>query len=285
MKKQTILILAAVAVVAGGWLLFRPEKLLVNQSVNESLPGSSAGATSAPSTAAQTLLAGHFHGVAHETRGTATVIRLADGKRIVRLSDFETSNGPEVHIYLGQASDAADSETVKTAGFINIAELKGNQGDQNYELPTDLDLAKYHSVTIWCQRFGVNFGTAPLRVDESASAAPVVLVAGQFHGVAHDGKGRATVYTLADGRRVLRLTEFSTSNGPELQLYLVAAADTRDSAAVKSAGFVTLGALKGNQGDQNYDVPADLDFSKYQSVTVWCHRFGVNFATAPLVKQ
>jgi hypothetical protein len=51
---------------------------------------------------------------------------------------------------------------------------------------------------------------------------------------------------------------------------------------VKTAGFVTLGALKGNQGNQNYDVPAEVDLGKYQAVTVWCRRFGVNFTTAPL---
>ncbi|MGH9531728.1 MAG: DM13 domain-containing protein, partial [Terriglobales bacterium] len=65
-------------------------------------------------------------------------------------------------------------------------------------------------------------------------------------------------------------------------VYAVAASDAADSDAVKKAGFVDLGALKGNQGDQNYDLPKDLDLSKYQSVSVWCKRFGVNFATAPL---
>ena len=54
---------------------------------------------------------------------------------------------------------------------------------------------------------------------------------------------------------------------------------------MKKAGFVTLGALKGNQGDQNYELPADLDLAKYRAVTVWCRRFGVNFATAPLTAK
>ena len=92
----------------------------------------------------------------------------------------------------------------------------------------------------------------------------------------------ATVYQLGGGKRILRLTQFETSNGPDLQLYLVAASDASDSDMVKKAGFLTLGALKGNQGDQNYEVPADLDLSQYRAVSVWCRRFGVNFATAPL---
>jgi hypothetical protein len=81
---------------------------------------------------------------------------------------------------------------------------------------------------------------------------------------------------------VLRLTDFATSNGPDVRVYLVAAPDASDNETVTQAGFIELGKLKGNQGDQNYDVPADLDLTKYRAVTIWCRRFSVNFATAPL---
>ena len=94
--------------------------------------------------------------------------------------------------------------------------------------------------------------------------------------------GDATIYQLPEGKRLLRLTSFETSNGPDVQVYLVAAPDATDSDTVTKAGFVHLGALPGNIGDQNYDVPADVDLSKYQAVTIWCRRFGVNFGTAPL---
>ena len=67
-----------------------------------------------------------------------------------------------------------------------------------------------------------------------------------------------------------------------MRVYLVAANDASDSKAVKKAGFVEVGALKGNIGDQNYEVSSDLDLSKYRAVTIWCKRFSVNFATAPL---
>jgi aquaporin Z len=117
--------------------------------------------------------------------------------------------------------------------------------------------------------------------ETGASAAPAALSRGQFHSVAHETHGTATILDVG-GRRVLRLTDFATSNGPDVRVYLVAAEDATDNAAVKSAGYVELGALKGNEGDQNYDVPADLDLTKYRAVTIWCHRFGVNFATAPL---
>jgi len=115
-------------------------------------------------------------------------------------------------------------------------------------------------------------------------AEPLQLTSGRFHKNAHDTRGRATIYRLADGRRVLRLTEFATSNGPDVRVYLVAAGDVQDEAAAKQAGFVDLGALKGNRGDQNYDVPAGLDLSTYRAVSIWCRRFSVNFGAAPLAE-
>jgi hypothetical protein len=144
-------------VIAGGWYAFRPEKLVVNETVNETFP-----TTAAASTEPMPLVAGRFHGVAHESRGTATVYEVPGGKRVLRLTEFETSNGPQLRLYFVAAQDAADSDAVKKAGFVSIGPLKGNKGDQNYELPADLDLAKYQAVTVWCERFGVNFATAPL---------------------------------------------------------------------------------------------------------------------------
>jgi len=116
----------------------------------------------------------------------------------------------------------------------------------------------------------------------ASAAEPVEIAAGSFHGNAHETKGRATIYRLDDGRRVLRLTQFRTSNGPDVRVYLVAAADVQKEDAAKKAGIVDLGALKGNVGDQNYDIPAGLDLSKYRAVSIWCRRFTVNFGAAPL---
>jgi hypothetical protein len=99
----------------------------------------------------------------------ATVFQLADGKKTLRLTNFETSNGPDVHVYLVAATDAKDNDAVTKAGFVDLGSLKGNIGDQNYELPANADLAKYRAVTIWCKRFSVNFGTAPLMNDSMQS--------------------------------------------------------------------------------------------------------------------
>ena len=146
-----------------GWYLFRPELLFVKTTVNESLPSevASQGASAAAVADAGVLLRGQFRSIAHETVGTAAVHEVA-GRRVLRLTGFSTSNGPDVRVYLVAAADAPDDETVTRAGFVELGKLKGTQGDQNYDIPAGLDLTRYRAATIWCHRFSVNFGTAPL---------------------------------------------------------------------------------------------------------------------------
>lgn len=281
--KRNLFVVLAVIVLVVGWYLFRPERLFIAKTVNESFPAANAASNSDQ---ASLITEGQFHGVAHPTTGKASIYGLLNGKKVLRFSNFETSNGPDVHVYLVAANDATDSDTVKQAGFLSLGPIKGSKGDQNYELPSNVDLNKYRSVTVWCQRFGVNFATAPLMAKgESAAMQPVILEKGSFHKVAHDARGMATIYQLADGKKVLRFSDFETSNGPDVHVYLVAANDAADSETVKQAGFLSLGPIKGSKGDQNYELPSGVDLNKYRSVTVWCQRFGVNFATAPLTKQ
>jgi len=286
MKK--ILIVLGIIALVGLWYAFRPERLFTSVQVNESFPVTKA--SSGTMTAQPVLLVkGNFHNGAHDTKGEAAIYKLADGKKVLRFSNFETSNGPDVNVYLVAAPDAMDNDTVTNAGFISLGSIKGTKGDQNYDLPADLDLNKYQAVTVWCKRFSVNFGTAPLKAQDqmmaSMSDQPVVLKEGQFHSVAHETKGSAAIYKLNDGSHVLRFTNFETSNGPDVNVYLVAASDASDSDTVKNAGFYSLGSIKGTKGDQNYQLPSDLDLAKYNSVTVWCKRFSVNFGTAPLVEK
>ncbi len=159
-KKVAIGTIAVLAVV-GGWAAFRPELLFVNKSVNESFPTvqGAAAKSAAPIATAQ----GQFRSLAHETKGTATFYRLPDGKQTLRLTNFATSNGPDVHVYLVAAKDAPDNATVQSAGYLDLGSIKGNQGDQNYDVPASADPNKYQAVAIWCARFHVNFATAPLK--------------------------------------------------------------------------------------------------------------------------
>ena len=277
--KKKVWIGIGLVVAAIGWYAFRPELLFVNKSVSESFPAATVAANTPDSVVSPRQLAtGQFKGYAHETQGNAGIYEV-NGKRVLRLTDFKTSNGPDVHVYLVAAPDAKDDATVKNAGFLDLGSMKGNMGDQNYEVPDNADLKKYQAVTIWCARFNVNFATAPLK--NAIAAGPRQLAVGQLKGYAHETEGTAGIYDV-EGKRVLRLTNFKTSNGPDVHVYLVAAPDAKDDATVKKVGFVDLGSMKGNVGDQNYDVPGGVDFGKYQAVTIWCARFNVNFATAPL---
>jgi hypothetical protein len=286
MQQRRMIAGAAIVVLGGiGFYLFRPDTLVTNKTVNDSFPGATT-AQAASGTQPSLLASGSFHGVAHRTDGTASIYQSPDGKRTLRLSNFATSNGPALHVYLVAAEDAKDNNTIKKAGFVDLGALKGNRGDQNYTVPADVDLDRYRAVTIWCRRFGVNFATAPLMPEASAaSTQPALLAMGSFHGVAHRTDGKASIYETSDGKRTLRLSDFATSNGPALHVYLVAAEDAKDNDTIKKTGFVDLGALKGNRGDQNYTVPDDVDLDKYRAVTIWCRRFGVNFATAPLMAE
>ena len=156
-RRQVVLTALGATAVIVGWAAFRPELLFVNRKVSEMFPGLGTAASPPPA-----LLTGRFHGVAHQTHGVASLYQLPDGGRVLRLTDFQTSNGPDVRVYLIVAPDATNNDTVTNRGFIEVSRMKANEGDQNYPLPADLDLSRYHAVTIWCDRFRVNFATAPL---------------------------------------------------------------------------------------------------------------------------
>lgn len=114
----------------------------------------------------------------------------------------------------------------------------------------------------------------------AAAAEPVLLGSGSFVGLAgHDGSGDAGVFALPEGNQVLRLENFDIDNGPDLKLYLVPGADQ----VRPSSDAVNLGALRGNVGDQTYDIPTGSELSPGPwSVLVWCERFAVEFVAATL---
>ena len=123
-------------------------------------------------------------------------------------------------------------------------------------------------------------------VSESASAAETASVIGSatFAGAdaIHQGSGTATVFEGTDGKRIVRFTDFEVTNGPDLKVWLVANPDVTEADDVNNAEYVSLGVLKGNIGDQNYDIPEGVDLEKFQSVVIWCEQFSVLFASASL---
>ena len=106
----------------------------------------------------------------------------------------------------------------------------------------------------------------------------VLVASGQFEAASHPGIGTASLIAIEDSSGVVTLTDFETDNGPDLLVYLVPA----DSPAGSADGAVSLGALKGNKGDQQYDVPKGTALDPGWRVVVWCRAFAVSFTEAPL---
>jgi hypothetical protein len=151
------------AVLAAGTLIwFQPQKLLYDNRVDEPQPSAAvpSQASGSPATPVE-LASGAFISREHETRGTARVLRLADGSVVVRFEGFATSNGPLLVVWLSE--NRADGPDGSFAGdHVDLGALKGNIGDQNYLVPTGVDATAYTSVVVWCARFHVSFGAADL---------------------------------------------------------------------------------------------------------------------------
>jgi hypothetical protein len=125
----------------------------------------------------------------------------------------------------------------------------------------------------------------PIEADSPAAKKPpskpkqnIALASGPFE-VADEGsaEGKATVVSLAGSeKRVLTLTDFAVHNGPDLRVYLVTG-DGKDT-----SDHIDLGGLKGNKGNQQYDLPKDADIGNHRTVVIWCRAFSVAFARATL---
>lgn len=173
----------AIAVVIGGaaFYWFGPWHLFVDRRVDEALPGVAVEEVAPPDTAAPaddggepaaeppapeiaTLATGAFRSLAHTTSGTASIVELGDGRRFVRFEDLDTDSGPDLRVYLSQAPADGDASALDDA-FVDLGALKGNQGNQNYAIPDGVELDDIRSVSVWCRRFSVGFGVAPVVVD------------------------------------------------------------------------------------------------------------------------
>lgn len=112
---------------------------------------------------------------------------------------------------------------------------------------------------------------------------PTVIAGGTFTeiDVLHTAKGTVTIYQLPDDSRLLRLEDFDVTNGPDLHLYLVRNPKPREQKDVGN-DYIDLGALKGNVGNQNYQVPTEADLSAYRGIIVYSVQFGVIFSSAEL---
>jgi hypothetical protein len=158
---------------------FQPQKLFLDQKVDEALPGvigSPAAASPVPAAIPASpgvptpspqparlaeLASGTFRSLEHHTTGQAVILQLPDGSTVLRFENLNTSNGPDLHVYLSEIPASGDWHVYGTR-FVDLGKLKGNIGDQNYRLPKDIDLTKFKSAVVWCKRFAVGFGVAAL---------------------------------------------------------------------------------------------------------------------------
>ncbi|MEH1012280.1 DM13 domain-containing protein [Micromonospora sp. CPCC 206060] len=180
---RTPLTWIAVAVIGAGTVFglywFQPWKLVTDDTVDEALsdlptataPGT--GPTAVPSadrtdpspTAATLVSAGEFISHEHETTGQARIVRQPDGSYRLEIVGLSTSNGPDLRIWLTDQPvrpGTAGCRVFDDGRRVELGRLKGNRGDQVYPLPAGVDPASYRSVSIWCKRFSVSFGAAPL---------------------------------------------------------------------------------------------------------------------------
>ncbi|KEK21868.1 DM13 domain-containing protein [Bacillus gaemokensis] len=160
MKIKYLLFIGVIVMVGGIlWFLFRPEKLFIDKQINEALPQTEIKSKDVQQQE-RVISKGQFQNGVHETIGVATIYQLPDGKRVLRLTNFETSNGPDVRVVLVPTESLKNNEDVKNYKYIELGKLKGNKGSQNYEIPEDVDINTYGLVSIWCKRFNENFGMA-----------------------------------------------------------------------------------------------------------------------------
>ncbi len=163
---------ALVVVVAGlvvGLALFEPWRAFTHSRVDEPAPVAVSAPASAPAAPASSaapkpavLAEGSFVSQEHDTSGTARVLRLPDGSRILRLERFSTSDGPDVHVWLSTTKAGADWHTYDDGRHVPLGELKATDGNHNYAIPPGANLEGLRSAVIWCDRFNVAFGSAPL---------------------------------------------------------------------------------------------------------------------------
>lgn len=214
-KRHRVLVAAGGAIAASAVVFvlvwFQPQKLFIDERVDEALPGLSApeaaATTGAPTTAAPetttttspseatirpgpatttvptttvptttttttaapvapagpvTLHTSEFIDVGHSGTGDVLLVELPDGTRVIRFENLDVSNGPDLRVILSPSPLVDDRDAYDDGDFYDLGELKGNRGNQNYEIPRDVDLADYQTVAIWCRRFNYTFNAAPL---------------------------------------------------------------------------------------------------------------------------
>lgn len=174
-----VVLSVALAGLVVGLLLFEPWRAFTHSRVDEPVPvaanqvatpaapiAADPMTTTAPAPPPQpeVLAEGTFVSQEHATSGTARVLKLTDGSRVLRLEGFSTSDGPDVHVWLTDAKSGGPDGSFDDGRYVKLGELKATDGNQNYPIPAEAKLDGLRSAVIWCDRFNVAFGSAPLNL-------------------------------------------------------------------------------------------------------------------------
>jgi hypothetical protein len=182
----TLVLLAMIA----GAVLFQPWRLFTSSAVDEAPPAGSSNTSvpssrpsgpttaaaapvagagpavtpeSAPSQPATAVLAtGGFQSQEHATSGTASLLRLPDGSHVIRLENLASSDGPDVKVWLSSQEAGGDWFKYRSGQYLDLGPIKATHGNQNYAVPAGAELKGLRTVVLWCDRFSVAFGSAPL---------------------------------------------------------------------------------------------------------------------------
>ena len=261
LRKRTLGILAIIIlipIIGTAWWLLAP--LFTSTTVEEEFPFAVTASVPADMTRAQ-------------------VEQVMSGIAMVNVSTNEEMPAPmDPATDLSKAMGAADSDAmdsvVKTLAEAAVKSMPGAMTAPAKEEMTQTMAAAMKAA----------MREAIAKTRPEAPAQPVKRRSGQFRDQDrfHKGSGKATIYRLADGSRLLRLEDFNVTNGPDLRVILTRAQDPEQAGEVTGPGHLELSKLKGNMGNQNYQIPDDADVSSFNSVVIFCKPFKVIFSVATL---
>ncbi len=241
-------IIIALLVVAMGIFViayFEPHKLFIDEEVNEDFPAPVAVATT--TTAAPPV------------------------------TDAPTTTAAPTPTTTEPATNTTEPATT-------AATAPGESPDEDAQTTTTAPSAEEPTTTITAPPTTTSTTAAPVTTTttEAVPEGPVLLSSSEWISLGHPGTGTVLVYRQPDGSHVIRFQDLAVSNGPDLLVILSTSPLVNDQNAYSEVEFVSLGDLKGNKGNQNYVLPAEVNIGDYQTVAIWCRRFNYTFNAAEL---
>lgn len=164
MKKIILALITVAVLVLVGIYYFGFHTYFVEDRVSEELPQMTPSGQQPVSQEPRIIKQGNFVDADffHKGSGNAYILEYPDARKILRFENFETVNGPDLYVYISKSSNPT-SDLKDLGEYIDLGRLKGNIGDQNYDLPQNISITDYQSAVIWCKKFGVLFPYAVFR--------------------------------------------------------------------------------------------------------------------------